>query len=183
MGDDPRFFAALVGVWAYHLARAEYETAHGLCEQMLQLAEQSRNPVLLVVASMCRAKFHYFQGDFVSAHQLGERALALDRREYHEAYLSVYNEDGGLSARREHSFCLWMLGYPDRALALAYETVTLAEQTSHPFTLGAAHHTAGAVLVRFGIGSPARESLRRCLRSPRSTRLETSSNMPLPPMP
>ena len=39
-----------------------------------------------------------------------------------------------------------MLGYPDRALALAYEAVTLAEQTSHPFSLGAAHHTRGAVL-------------------------------------
>ncbi len=35
-GDDPRVFAALVGVWAYHLVRAQYETAHGLCAQMLQ---------------------------------------------------------------------------------------------------------------------------------------------------
>jgi tetratricopeptide (TPR) repeat protein len=99
---------------------------------------------------MCWAKVHYFQGDLVSAQQLGERALALDRREYHEAYLSVYNEDGGISARREHSFCLWILGYPDRARALAHETVTLAEQTPHPFSLGAAHHTAGAVLAWFG---------------------------------
>ena len=87
-----------------------------------------------------------FKETLSPAQQLGERALALDRREYHEAYLSVYNEDGGLSARREHSFCLWMLGYPDRALALAYEAVTLAEQTSHPFSLGAAHHTTGSVL-------------------------------------
>jgi tetratricopeptide (TPR) repeat protein len=113
---------------------------------MLQLAEQSQDPALLVVASMCWAKVHYFQGDLLSAQQLGERALALDRREYHEAYLSVYTEDGGISARREHSYCLWLLGYPDRARALAYEAVTLAEQTSHPFDLAAAYHTTGAVL-------------------------------------
>jgi predicted ATPase len=150
MGDDPRFFAALAGVWAYHIPQAEFETAHGLCEQMLQLAEKSQDPVLLVTANMCWAKVHYYQGDLVSAHQHGERALALDRREYHEAYLSVYNEDVGLSARREHSFCLWILGYPDRALALACEAVTLAEQTSHPFTLGAAHYTKGAVLAWIG---------------------------------
>jgi serine/threonine protein kinase/tetratricopeptide (TPR) repeat protein len=149
MGDDPRFFAALVGVWAYHLVRAQFETAHRLCEQMLQLAEQSQNPALRVVASMCRAKVHYFQGDLVSTRQLGERALALDRRDYHEAYLSVYTEDGGISVRREHSFCLWLLGYPDRALALAHEAVTLAEQTSHPFGLGAAHHTTASVLAFF----------------------------------
>jgi serine/threonine protein kinase/tetratricopeptide (TPR) repeat protein len=150
IGDDPRFFAALVGVWAYHFVHAEYEAAHRLCEQMLQLAERAQDPVLLVMAYMCRAKVYYFQGEFVSSQELGERALALDSREYHEAYLAVYNEDGGLSARREHSFCLWILGYPDRALALAREAVTLAEQTSHPFTLGAAHHTSGAVLAWVG---------------------------------
>ncbi len=150
VGSDPRFVAALIGAWAYHHAQAEYATAHGLGERMLQLGEQSGNPVLLVMACMCRAKFHYCQGDFVTAHQVAERALALDRREYHEAYLSFYNEDCGLSVRREHSFCLWMLGYPDRALRLAYETVSLAEQTSHPFTMAAAHHTAGVVLVRVG---------------------------------
>jgi predicted ATPase len=149
IGDDPRFFAALVGVWAYHLVRAQYEPAHRVCEQMLQLAEQSQNPALLVVASMCWAKVHYLQGDLVSTQRLGEHALALDRREYHEAYLSVYTEDGGISARREHSYCLWMLGYPDRALALANEAVTRAEHTSHPFGLGAAHHTKGTVLSYF----------------------------------
>jgi TolB-like protein/predicted ATPase/Tfp pilus assembly protein PilF len=150
MGDDPRFFAALVGVWAYHIPQAEFRTVHELCEQMLQLAEQSQNPALLVMAFQCWAKAYYFEGDFVAAQQLGERALALDRREYHEAYLSVYNEDGGTSARREHSFCLWLLGYPDRALALACEAVTLAEQTSHPFSLGAAHYTKSAVLAWIG---------------------------------
>ena len=149
MGDDPRFFAALVGVWAYNLVRAQYETAHRLCEQMLQLAEQSQDPVLLVTATMCWAKVHYYQADFVSTRELGERALALDRREYHEAYLSVYNEDGGISARREHSFCMWLLGYPDRALALAQEAVALAEQTSHPFGLAAAYHTLGSVFIYF----------------------------------
>jgi tetratricopeptide (TPR) repeat protein/tRNA A-37 threonylcarbamoyl transferase component Bud32 len=149
MGDDPRSFTALVGVWAYNLVRAQYETAHGLCEQMLQLAEKSHDPVLLVTATMCWAKVHYYQGDFVSTRQLGERAIALDRRENHEAYLSVYNEDGGISARREHSFCLWLLGYPDSALALAQEAVALAEQTSHPFGLAAAYHTMGSVFTFF----------------------------------
>jgi tetratricopeptide (TPR) repeat protein len=106
--------------------------------------------VLLVMASQCWAKVHYYQGDLVSARRLGERALALDRREYHEAYLSIFNEDGGTSARREQSFCLWILGYPDQALALACEAVTLAEQTSHPFSMGAAHYTKGAVLAWTG---------------------------------
>jgi tetratricopeptide (TPR) repeat protein len=98
------------------------------------------------VGSMCWAKVHFYRGDLLASRQLGERALALDRREYHHAYLSVYTEDAGLSARREHSRCLWVLGYPDRALALADEAVTLAQLTSHPFTLGAAYLTRGSIL-------------------------------------
>ena len=147
MGDDPRLFAALNGVETYHLVRAEYETAQGLCKQIWQLAEQTQNPALLVVASVGRANVHYWQGDRVSARQQFERALALDRREYHETYLSVANEDPGVGARRVHSWCLLTLGYADQALALAQEASTLAEQTSHPFSLGGAHSATGAGLA------------------------------------
>jgi hypothetical protein len=40
-----------------------------------------------------------------------------------------------------------MLGSPDRALALAQGSITLAEQTSHPFSLGGAHITTGRVFA------------------------------------
>jgi len=146
MGDDPRLVAALSGVTIYHLMRAEFVIVKGLCEQIMQLAEQAQDPVLLVMASMHWAAVHFYQGEPVSAHQHGERALALDRREYHEAYFSFFNEDLGIMARRTHSYSLWALGYPDRALALAQESITLAEQTSHPFSLGGAHFTTGTVL-------------------------------------
>ncbi len=147
MGDDPRFFAALSGVVAYHCIRAEYETTQGLCEQMMQLAEQSHDPVLLAVASTFWAIAHLYQGNLICAQQQFERALSLDRREYHEAYLSVFNENVGISARRMHSYCLWTLGDADRALALAQESITLAEQTAHPFSLGGAHLGTGTVLA------------------------------------
>ncbi|NOT60971.1 MAG: AAA family ATPase, partial [Acidobacteria bacterium] len=146
VGNDPRLFAALSGVWPYHALQAEFKAAQKLGEQMLQLAEQSQNPALLVRVLMCQAFVTYYQGELVSAHQYGERALALDRREYHAAYLSVSNEDLGITTRRHQSYCLWTLGYADSALALAQETVTLAEQTAHPFSLGGAHLATGMVL-------------------------------------
>jgi len=145
MGDDPRLFAAFTGVAVYHCIRGEFETAQALCEKMLQLAEKSQDPVLLVAASAFSVVVPYYRGELVSARQQGERALALDRPEYHKAYLSLFNENLGTTARRLHSFCLWTLGYSDRALALAHEGVTLAEHTSHPFSVGGAHHTAGVV--------------------------------------
>ncbi len=147
MSNDPRLVAPLNGVTFYHSIRAEYETAQELCEQMQQLAQQSPDPVLLVSASTFWAVSRFWQGDLVSAHQHGERTLALDRLEYHTAYLSVFNEDLGVTARRTHTWGLWMLGYADQALALAQESITLAEQLAHPFSLGAAHSGAGAILA------------------------------------
>ncbi|MEO6723954.1 MAG: protein kinase [Blastocatellia bacterium] len=163
MGDDPRLFAALGGVEVYHFLRAEYETAQGLGEQMLQLAEQSQDPVLLVVASTFWATFLLFQGELVSARQQFERVLALDRRDYHAAYLSIHNEDMGLLARTMHSFCLWTLGYADQALALAYESITLAEQASHPFSLGNAHSAKGVVLTLLRDWQPSQKEYEKVL--------------------
>ncbi len=145
VSDVPMLFAALFGVAFYHLMRAEYETAQGLGVQVSQLAEQSQDPVLLVGGSVLGGTVHYWRGELVSARQQLERALTLDRREYHEAYISVFNENLGNNARRMHSFSLWALGYPDRALARARESVTLAGHTAHPLSLAGAHLTAGAV--------------------------------------
>ncbi len=143
MGGDPRLLAALGGVEIYHLLRAEYETAQGLCEQMRQLAEQTQESVPLVVASVLGGVIHYFRGAVLAARQQFEYALALDRREYHEAYLAISNENLGTKARRDHSQCLWHLGYADQALALVHEAVTLAEQAAHPFSLSGAYLAAG----------------------------------------
>ncbi|MBL8191509.1 MAG: protein kinase [Acidobacteria bacterium] len=138
-GSDPRLFAALSGVWPYHALQAEFDAAQRVGEQMLQLAEQAQDPVLLVRVFMCQAFVHYYQGELVSAREDGKRALALDRRAYHAAYLSVSNENLGITTRRHQSYCLWTLGYADSALALAREAVTLANQTTHPFSLAGAH--------------------------------------------
>ncbi len=147
MGGDPRLFVALVGVVNYHLVRAEFGNAHELSVQMLPMAEQSQNPALLVAASVLAGAAPSYRGELVSSRQHLDRALALDRREYHDIYLSMANENWGISARRLHCISLWSLGYADQALALAREAVTLAEQIGHPFSLGGAHFAVGVTCV------------------------------------
>ncbi len=147
MGGDPRLFVALVGVVNYHLVRAEFGIAHELCERMLPMAEQSQNPALLVAASVLAGAAPNYRGEVIVARHHLDRALALDRREYHEIYLSMANENWGISARRLHCVSLWSLGYADQALALAQEAVKLAEQIGHPFSLGGAHFAVGATYL------------------------------------
>jgi TolB-like protein/Tfp pilus assembly protein PilF len=143
MSDDPRLFNALLGLAVYHTVGGELVTGQRLIEQMVQLAERLQDSALLVTASSCLSIVLYYQGKFMRARAQQERALALDRREYHQTYLAIYGHDLGVSVRREVAGCLWILGYPDQAQAVLGEAVTLAEQLSHPFTLGCAYRMAG----------------------------------------
>src|SRR5262249_11025842 len=47
----------------------------------------------------------------------------------------LYGADAGVVCRSQAAWALWHLGYPDQGLTLSHETVTLAQQLSHPVTL------------------------------------------------
>jgi predicted ATPase len=59
--------------------------------------------------------------------------------EAHRALALTYNLDVGVGAQGFDALCLWLLGYPDQALARARDALRLAEQQSHPFSLVFAH--------------------------------------------
>jgi predicted ATPase len=47
----------------------------------------------------------------------------------------LYGEDAGVICHSYAAWTLWYLGYPDQGLARNDETVTLAQQIAHPFSL------------------------------------------------
>src|SRR5215831_7046817 len=46
--------------------------------------------------------------------------------------------DPGVACRLNAALTLWLLGYPEQALARLHETLALAHELSHPFNLAAA---------------------------------------------
>jgi predicted ATPase len=145
MDEDPRLYAALLGLAIYQLIRGEFVIGQRLSEQMIQLAEKSQDSASLVTACAMLSVALYYQGEFILARQQQERALALDRREYHQAYLALSSQDSAIFVRRELASCLWMFGYPDQAKAVVQEAIEMAEQLSHPFSLGAAHRMVAII--------------------------------------
>ena len=64
-----------------------------------------------------------------------ERGIALYDRERHGAYASLYGgHDPGACCRNYLALTQWTLGYPERALATAYEASRLAETLGHAMT-------------------------------------------------
>lgn len=82
----------------------------------------------------------------------------------HGAYAFRYgNHDPGACCRGFAARTLWLLGYPDQAIKMSQEALTLARQLSHPYTLVLAHYVAARLHHLRGELHPAEEQVEAAL--------------------
>ena len=122
--------------------RAELQTAHAPGEQLLTLAQQVQDTVMLMAAHRAFGTTLFMLGAVAAAHTHFAQRIALYDAHQHRAAAFLYGEDLGVTSRSRDSWTLWYLGYPDQALALSQAAMTLAQQIAHPlsrsFALGEA---------------------------------------------
>jgi TOMM system kinase/cyclase fusion protein len=135
--EDPhRLFPALRGLWNYYFIRAKLQTAHELGERLLTLARQVQDSAMLVAAHRALGATLYHLGAVAAAHTNFAQGIALYDLQLHRAYAFLYGADAGVVCGSHDAWALWHLGYPDQGLTRSRETVTLAQQLAHPFSLG-----------------------------------------------
>jgi tetratricopeptide (TPR) repeat protein len=134
--DPPELFPALFGSWAVFLARAELRTGFELAEQLLQLAERTENPTLLLHARYALGQNAYWMAKFLFAKEHLEMAISFYDPERHRPLAFRYGFDAGVCCLSYAAWILWQLGYPDQALKRANEAIALAQRLSHPRSLG-----------------------------------------------
>jgi predicted ATPase len=134
--SPPQLFPILRGLWNYYLVRAEYQTAHALGEQLLALAQHARDPVMLVTARSALGSTLFYLGAVATAHTHFTQGIALYDSQQHRAsaFLSTY--DTGVVCHSVTAWALWYMGYPDQGLTQSQQAVTLAQQLTHPYSLG-----------------------------------------------
>ena len=135
--DPPELFPALYGLYAFYANRAEHKTAHELTEQLLHLAHSRQDTALLLVAHWMTGTSLSLLGEFASAHTHLEQGIALyDASQHHALALSYASLDPAANALSFAALVLWQLGYPEQALIKSHEALDLAQELSHPFSLG-----------------------------------------------
>jgi predicted ATPase len=72
----------------------------------------------------------------IIAHTHFTQGIALYDPQQHRAYAFLYGEDSGVMCHTYDAWALWYLGYPDQGLARSQEAMTLAQQMTHPYSLG-----------------------------------------------
>ena len=135
LGQSPHLFPALWGLWNFYEVKGEVGTAVQLAQQMLELAEESRDTALLLEAHYALGDTLFWSGDFESSLQHLEEALKLYDRPKHHSLAFVYGGyDPGVASMAFASWDLWMLGCADQAVARSENSLTLANALHQPFS-------------------------------------------------
>ncbi|MBI3304256.1 MAG: AAA family ATPase [Deltaproteobacteria bacterium] len=138
VGETPQLFPVLFGLWVFYAMRAESKTAQELGERLMRLAQSAQDPELLLEAHRALGATLYLLGEFAPARGHLERSIALYDPQQHHAHAFLYGFDPGLSCLCYESWTLWLLGYPDQALKRSHESLRLAQELSHPWSLAVA---------------------------------------------
>jgi TOMM system kinase/cyclase fusion protein len=174
VGETPQLFPVLVGLWRFHVVRAEYQTAHELEEWLLRLAQSTQDPALLLEAHRPPGQTLFLLGELVQARERLEQALALYNPAQHRSHAFLYGNDAGVMCLSWLSLTLWLLGYPDQALKRSHEALTLARELAHPPSLAAGLHFAPMFHQLCREGQATQE------RAEAAILLSTEQGMPVP---
>jgi len=132
VGDEPRHFFAQWLHLTHLLSKADYQTAHGICELLAQTAQTSGDPTRLAQVDFALGMVELHMGEFKPARDHFERVYATSfGQEGDLTTMPMINSLRSCSLMFD-AWALWFLGYPDRAIERSQEGVALAQSMDQP---------------------------------------------------
>jgi predicted ATPase len=139
-GDVHRLMPVLNGQMLFHYQRGAMQAAYDIASEMLALAEQRRDPALLIPAHRAMSLASISLGRPIATRAHTEQVLELFDPSRHRSLASLYAFDQRTVALGYLSAALLVLGYPDQARYRNREALIEARQLSHPASLAQALH-------------------------------------------
>jgi len=155
VGDAPRLFPALWGLWMYCWGRGELSRARALGEHLLGLAERAGDRTLLLQAHHALWPTLLSLGEFREALDHSSEGMVQFEAGAHGAFGALYgNHDPGTCALYFGAWALSLLGQGDRAVEMSEAAIARAQRLAHPFSqtlslffAAAVHHVLGEPAV------------------------------------
>jgi predicted ATPase len=135
VGESPELVQVLFGLWRFYNTGSQYHTARELGETLLRLAQHAHDPVLAVVAHYALGFTWCGLGMLPAVRTHFEEGIAHYTPDQRRAPVFRTGQDPGVACRAYVALTLWLLGYPKQALARVHQTLTLAHELAHAFSL------------------------------------------------
>ena len=146
--DDPLvLFSVLYGFWVGNRMAFKGDVALGLAAQFLELARIQHATVPLMLGHLLMGISLSLVGDVTEGRAHLDRAIALYDPSEHRPLATRFGHDIRASALAWRALALWMLGYPEAALADVEHALKDAREIGHAATsMFALSHTALALI-------------------------------------
>jgi predicted ATPase/class 3 adenylate cyclase len=146
VGEPLQLFRVLEGLWHAHGSRGDYQTRRALGEELLSLAQRLQDPDLLLEAHHALWTTLLSGGELAAARCHLAQGMKLYDPQRHRTHAALYSgHDPGVCCRMQAARSLWLLGYPDQAVAGIQAALALAQQLAHPLSLTMALRWAAEV--------------------------------------
>jgi len=147
--DSSARFKALWGLYYCSLASGRTREAAAHAETLLALAQRLGADDLILEGRHAKWGASLWCGEFAAADLHTQQGISqYDRTRHHTLAFTFSGHDPGVCAHMCRGTNMAILGFPQQAMKLGAEAVTLARSLSHPFSLGhALWHSAIALQV------------------------------------
>jgi predicted ATPase/DNA-binding winged helix-turn-helix (wHTH) protein len=135
VGDVPRLFPALWGLFLFRRSRGEIDAALDLGRRLLALARQRDDAGLLLQAHHALWATRFARGELLLAREHAAQGGRLYDADRHARLAAVYgNHDPGVCALAHGAWALALLDEPEAASRAAAEAIALARTVGHQFS-------------------------------------------------
>jgi DNA-binding winged helix-turn-helix (wHTH) protein/predicted ATPase len=146
IGETPRLFPALWGLWLFYWGRGPLGTAHDISARLLTLAGQADDRTLRLQAHHAAWATAFSRGDFEAAQGHAAAGLNMYDATQDAVLAATYGgHDAGACARQFSARALAFMGHTGPAIEQSHEAIRHAEALADPFSLAIAHVFAAAV--------------------------------------
>jgi class 3 adenylate cyclase/tetratricopeptide (TPR) repeat protein len=143
LGDGALMHPILVGLFFFHVNKAELRMAERLAVELLALGEARKDRILQVDGHKTLLNARYKLGKVVEAQQHFEQGMRLYEREPWPAALIEQFDDPGPHLLVIGGCVLWARGYPDRARRAVADAIALGHRGGHHLSTAHAVHLSG----------------------------------------
>lgn len=137
IGDTPGLFQALHGLCFATFSHPYFENSAGLAlaHQLLDMAQESGDPLQLQQAHYALGYIHYWIGNFAASRLHHEQCISLDPLIPQDIYADISDRISGVFSLAYLSYILWLQGVPEQAQTTSQLSIQRARQFAHPNTL------------------------------------------------
>ncbi len=159
VGERALLIDPLLGLSVFHLLRGELAASARLSGELMNLGVELKDSRALVSAHLTTGIVSLHSAELESAVRHFDEVIALYDRARHARYITVSGQDPVVISLCFSASALFMLGYPDQAMAKDRAALQLAYDLNHPFSLVCALNNAAQKYVMRGDVAPAREHI------------------------